>query len=256
MPSGYASGGVDFDDLFDPYAEGPFAADCGSMLAGTDLSRRYAHIQYGSKRADVGHRINGMDVSNLWAAPRQRYLQAAIPWQGLLGKQWRQDQLDRLRVGNRLDPDVCRRHLCHPHGRRRWRQWRQLGSSVRPVASGRCKRFRVRSADHRLLARQSLFQHQCSLVRAGIGWTVGRRVDQRPCQVRQLRIGQRQHFRRAAPCRRYRPGFHLQRQRQRLRLGLIDQRATAAIIPTATFSEHYPVACTSRHTPTPRKNPE
>ncbi len=38
------------------------------MLAGGDLSRRYAHIQYGSKRADVGHRINGMDVSNLWAA--------------------------------------------------------------------------------------------------------------------------------------------------------------------------------------------
>ena len=90
----------------------------------------------------------------------------------------------------------------------------------------------------------------------GIDGTVGRRVDQRPRQVRQLRIGQRQHFRRAAPCRRYRPGFHLQRKRQRLRLGLIDHQATAAINPTTTFSEHYPVACTSRHTPTPRKNPE
>lgn len=28
---------------------------------------RFAHIQYGSKRADVGYAINGVDVSNLWA---------------------------------------------------------------------------------------------------------------------------------------------------------------------------------------------
>ncbi|HHA2558943.1 TPA: hypothetical protein ACOEOH_000436 [Stenotrophomonas maltophilia] len=68
MPSGYRSSGVDFDDLFDPYVEGPQAQDSGRRIGGTDLSRRYAHIQYGSKRADVGHRINGMDVSNLWAA--------------------------------------------------------------------------------------------------------------------------------------------------------------------------------------------
>ncbi|WP_165710231.1 hypothetical protein [Stenotrophomonas maltophilia] len=68
MPSGYRSSGVDFDDLFDPYVEGPLAQDSGRRIGGGDLSRRYAHIQYGSKRADVGHRINGMDVSNLWAA--------------------------------------------------------------------------------------------------------------------------------------------------------------------------------------------
>lgn len=68
MPSGYRSSGVDFDDLFDPYVEGPLAQDSGLRTGGTDLSRRYAHIQYGSKRADVGHRIGGMDVSNLWAA--------------------------------------------------------------------------------------------------------------------------------------------------------------------------------------------
>lgn len=68
MPSGYRSSGVDFDDLFDPYVEGPLAQDSGRRIGGTDLTRRYAHIQYGSKRADVGHRINGMDVSNLWAA--------------------------------------------------------------------------------------------------------------------------------------------------------------------------------------------
>ncbi|HEL3779043.1 MULTISPECIES: hypothetical protein [Stenotrophomonas] len=68
MASGYRSGGTDFDDLFDPYVEGPLAQDSGRRVGGTDLSRRYAHIQYGSKRADVGHRIGGMDVSNLWAA--------------------------------------------------------------------------------------------------------------------------------------------------------------------------------------------
>ncbi|HDS1300831.1 MULTISPECIES: hypothetical protein [Stenotrophomonas maltophilia group] len=68
MPSGYRSSGIDFDDLFDPYVEGPQAQDSSRRIGGTDLSRRYAHIQYGSKRADVGHRINGMDVSNLWAA--------------------------------------------------------------------------------------------------------------------------------------------------------------------------------------------
>lgn len=68
MASGYRSAGVDFDDLFDAYVEGPVAQDSGRRVGGTDLSRRYAHIQYGSKRADVGHRVNGMDVSNLWAA--------------------------------------------------------------------------------------------------------------------------------------------------------------------------------------------
>ena len=68
MASGYRSAGVDFDDLFDPYVEGPTAQDCGLRVGGTDLSRRYAHIQYGSKRGDVGYRVGGMDVTNLWAA--------------------------------------------------------------------------------------------------------------------------------------------------------------------------------------------
>lgn len=68
MASGYRSGGTDFDDLFDAYAEGPVAQDSGRRVGGSDLSRRYAHIQYGSKRPDVGYRVGGMDVSNLWAA--------------------------------------------------------------------------------------------------------------------------------------------------------------------------------------------
>lgn len=67
MPSGYRNG-LDFDDLFDPYVEGPYAQDTGRRVQGVDLSQRYAHIQYGSKRADVGYRVGGVDVSNLWAA--------------------------------------------------------------------------------------------------------------------------------------------------------------------------------------------
>ncbi|WP_157836428.1 hypothetical protein [Xanthomonas sp. SHU 308] len=68
MTAGYRSGGVDFDDLFDPYVQGDFARDCGMRSGGIDLSRRYAPIAFGGKRADVGYRSGGVDVSNLWAA--------------------------------------------------------------------------------------------------------------------------------------------------------------------------------------------
>lgn len=68
MTSGYRSGGVDFDDLFDPYVTGTKPAPTGRRVDGVDLSERYAPIMYGSKRADVGYRVDGVDVSNLWAA--------------------------------------------------------------------------------------------------------------------------------------------------------------------------------------------
>lgn len=68
MPSGYRSGGVDFDDLFDPYVEGQKSVATGRRVAGVDLNQRYAPISYGTKRADVGYRVGGIDVSNLWAA--------------------------------------------------------------------------------------------------------------------------------------------------------------------------------------------
>jgi len=68
MPSGYRSGGVDFDDLFDPYVQGTKPAATGRRVSGVDLIHRYAPIAYGTKRADVGNRVNGVDVSNLWAA--------------------------------------------------------------------------------------------------------------------------------------------------------------------------------------------
>lgn len=69
MPSGYKSGGVDFDDLFDPYVTGTPPAATGYRVAGVDLAGRYAPLVYGTQRADVGYRIaGGADVATLWAA--------------------------------------------------------------------------------------------------------------------------------------------------------------------------------------------
>lgn len=68
MASGYRSGGVDFDDLFDPYVSGTKSIITGRRVNGVDLRDRYAPLSVGSKRANVGHRVGGVDVSNLWAA--------------------------------------------------------------------------------------------------------------------------------------------------------------------------------------------
>lgn len=69
MPTGYKSGGIDFDDLFDPYVTGTPPAATGYRVAGVDLAGRYAPLVYGTQRADVGYRIaGGADVATLWAA--------------------------------------------------------------------------------------------------------------------------------------------------------------------------------------------
>lgn len=80
MTVGYKSVGVDFDDLFDPdiIGDGPSAA--GYSVAGVAL--RYAALSYGSKRANVGYSIAGVDVSNRWAAKGT----AAYAVEGLDGK--------------------------------------------------------------------------------------------------------------------------------------------------------------------------
>lgn len=66
MASGYRINGYDFDDLFDPDVMGDGPTASGYRRSGQPL--RYAHIQYGQKRGDVGYRSGGVDVSNLWAA--------------------------------------------------------------------------------------------------------------------------------------------------------------------------------------------
>jgi hypothetical protein len=61
------SGGVDFDDLFDPdiVGDGPAA----TWITSAGVALKYAALSYGSKRADVGWRNSaGVDVTNLWAA--------------------------------------------------------------------------------------------------------------------------------------------------------------------------------------------
>ncbi|RPE74628.1 hypothetical protein [Vulcaniibacterium tengchongense] len=66
MAKGYRSGGVDFDDLFDPDVIGDGPAVPNLRSGGAPL--RYAALKYGQKRADVGYRQDGVDVSSLWAA--------------------------------------------------------------------------------------------------------------------------------------------------------------------------------------------
>lgn len=62
--TGFRSG-ADFADLFDPdiIGDGPTAWNYRSGAA-----VRFAHIQYGQQRADVGYRIDGVDVARMWAA--------------------------------------------------------------------------------------------------------------------------------------------------------------------------------------------
>lgn len=66
MASGHRNGQVDFDDLFDPdiIGDGPVA----NGYAAKHVGLRYAHVRYGTRRADVGYRIGGQDVASLWAA--------------------------------------------------------------------------------------------------------------------------------------------------------------------------------------------
>ncbi|MBD9478521.1 hypothetical protein [Pseudoxanthomonas sp. PXM02] len=67
MAKNIRSGGVDFDDLFDPdvMGDGPSA----TFLKSGGVPLKYAALSYGTKRADVGYRDSAdVDVSNLWAA--------------------------------------------------------------------------------------------------------------------------------------------------------------------------------------------
>jgi hypothetical protein len=66
MAKGYRTSGIDFDDLFDPDVMGDGPSVGNLRMNGAAL--RYAALKYGAKRADVGYRQDGIDVSNLWAA--------------------------------------------------------------------------------------------------------------------------------------------------------------------------------------------
>ena len=61
----YNSQSVAWDDLFDfdIIGDGPQAVG----YAANSVPMKYAALAYGTKRADIGYAINGVDVSNLWA---------------------------------------------------------------------------------------------------------------------------------------------------------------------------------------------
>lgn len=67
MASEYRYQGVDFDDLFDPDTQGN--GPVASLYRRPDgQPLRYAHVQYGARRSDVGRRQGGADLASLWAA--------------------------------------------------------------------------------------------------------------------------------------------------------------------------------------------
>lgn len=66
MASGRRWSGIDFDALFEPDIMGNGPAADGYRSNGQPL--RYAHVQYGARRGDVGYRVRGQDVASLWAA--------------------------------------------------------------------------------------------------------------------------------------------------------------------------------------------
>lgn len=74
----YRSGGIDFDELFDPDVMGDGPAAAGYSANGIAL--KYAALAYGTKRANVGYAQAGVDVSNLWAAKGTAVYEAvAVP---------------------------------------------------------------------------------------------------------------------------------------------------------------------------------
>lgn len=66
MASGYRSNNVDFDDLFEPESNGNGITLSGIRKDGSGL--RYASRGSTAKRDDVGYRVDGQDVSNVWMA--------------------------------------------------------------------------------------------------------------------------------------------------------------------------------------------
>lgn len=67
MSSGQRVGGFALEDLFDPdiVGNGPVAT---GYRDSNGQPLRFAHIQYGARRSDVGRRQNGSDLAALWAA--------------------------------------------------------------------------------------------------------------------------------------------------------------------------------------------
>lgn len=63
MATNYRSGGVDFDNLFEPLQSGdPKRSATGYRVGGVDLADRYAAASLGAAHSAVGYKQNGVDI--------------------------------------------------------------------------------------------------------------------------------------------------------------------------------------------------
>lgn len=67
--SNYKSNGVDFDNLFDLYLQGPFSALSNLKQGGADLNQRYANVSFGKQGPNTNYKTAAghADVATLWA---------------------------------------------------------------------------------------------------------------------------------------------------------------------------------------------
>ena len=68
MASAHKSGGVDLDDIFEPYTAGTKPANTGFRNGGVDLKDRYAPLSLGSAAAPVIQRAGGVNLNAIFAA--------------------------------------------------------------------------------------------------------------------------------------------------------------------------------------------
>lgn len=78
MAIGYASNGVDFDDIFQS-KNGTKRADVGYANGGVDISNNYESISYGSPAANTEYHDNGVDLGQRFSAINTTIIPATIP---------------------------------------------------------------------------------------------------------------------------------------------------------------------------------
>ena len=111
----YRSGGADFDDLFMPDVSGNGPSVPSSALRG--CAARYAANYRGAKRANVGYRYNGVDVSNFWAA-KGSAAGHAHQWSDVRAGYYRANQQTGPRLRHRLPGDLQQRNYSVSRGTR------------------------------------------------------------------------------------------------------------------------------------------
>lgn len=69
MATNFKNNGTDIDTLFEPIGSSTKRADIGYKVNGVDISNGYYDISHGgTKGPDCGYKVNGVDISNYFAA--------------------------------------------------------------------------------------------------------------------------------------------------------------------------------------------